>query len=95
MDCCNKNKKNFTDYSIVKAGKSIIKHYTDPAYNAFSEKEEKKRRMEICLECEMVENFLGKKRCKVCLCFIDPKTSLVDQTCPHPKNDKWLKKELH
>ena len=91
MSCCRQNKKPFTQYSIVEAGKSIIKHFMDPKYNAFSDAEEKKRRVEICVSCENKEEFFGKKRCKICLCFIEPKASLVDQTCPHPTGDKWLR----
>jgi hypothetical protein len=92
MSCCgNKKKTPFTQYSIVKAGESIIKHYTDPNYNAFSSQEEKDRRVEICNFCENLELFLTKKRCKVCLCFIEAKASLIEQTCPHPQGDRWLK----
>ena len=91
MSCCE-HKEPFTKYSIVEAGTSIIKHFVDPSYNAFSAPEEKKRRIEICLICDNKEKFLGKKRCKICLCFIEPKASLEDQFCPHPNGNRWLKK---
>jgi len=94
MSCCGNKKTTFTQYSIVKAGESIVKHYTDPNYNAFSSQEEKNRRIEICDQCENLELFFTKKRCKVCLCFIEAKASLIEQTCPHPKRDKWLKEKF-
>jgi len=93
VECCPKKKKPFTDYSIVKAGSSIIKHFTDPSYNAFVSEEEKERRLKICKSCDEIGEFLGKQRCNVCLCFVDAKTKLVDQDCPHPKGSKWQKEE--
>jgi hypothetical protein len=95
MSCCEENKKSkpFTQYSIVEAGKSVIRHFVDPTYNAFIEEEEKNTRIKTCNSCENMEVFLSKKRCKVCLCFIEAKASLTDQTCPHPNGDKWLKEE--
>jgi hypothetical protein len=92
MSCCdNKYNGPFTKYSIIDAGKSIIKHFVDPTYNAFSSVEEKNKRISICDSCENKEEFLGKKRCKICLCFIEAKASLIDQICPHPNGDKWQK----
>jgi hypothetical protein len=92
MSCgCEDDKKPFTEYSLVKAGKSVIKHFTDPTYNAFSSQEVKAERIKICENCENREEFLGKKRCKICLCFIDAKASLIDQDCPHPEGNKWQK----
>jgi hypothetical protein len=95
MSCCEENKKSkpFTQYSIVEAGKSVIRHFVDPTYNAFAEEDEKNTRIKTCNSCENMEVFFGKKRCKVCLCFIEAKASLIDQTCPHPNGDKWLKEE--
>ena len=90
MSCCNEKYKGpFTKYSIVQAGQSLIKHFVDPTYNAFSSEEDKNKRLKACNSCENSEEFLGKKRCKICLCFTEAKASLVDQTCPHPNGDKW------
>lgn len=95
MSCCEGRKKSepFTRYSIVEAGKSIIRHFTDPTYDAFTNEEEKKMRLEACSSCENFDTFMGKKQCKICLCFLDAKASLVDQTCPHPQGDRWQRKE--
>lgn len=94
MGCCDgKRSKTFTQYSIVKAGKSLIKNFIDPTYNAFVDPQTKKTRLDACRKCEMLETFFNKERCKVCLCFIEPKSSLVDQSCPHPEIDKWQRKE--
>lgn len=94
MSCCgNKKKTPFTQYSIVKAGESIFRHYTDPNYNAFSSEEEKARRVGICEKCENLEFFFNKKRCKICTCFIEAKAALIEQTCPHPQGDRWQKEE--
>ena len=93
MSCCRSEKKPFTQYSIVKAGKSIFKHYTDPNYDAFSTEDEKLRRIEICDSCEKLEFFFDKKRCKECMCFIEAKASLIDQSCPHSTGNKWQKEK--
>lgn len=93
MSCCGGKKAPFTTYSIVEAGKSVIKHFTDPTYDAFSPEEEKVRRLKICGSCENLELFFGKKRCKICTCFVNAKASLIDQTCPHPEEDKWQKEK--
>ena len=90
MSCCKDEKKTpFTEYSIIKAGKSIIKHFTDSSYNAFVEESEKKQRLKICEDCDQSEEFMGKKRCKICKCFLTAKASLADQSCPHPDGNKW------
>jgi len=91
MSCCGGKKTPFTKHSIVKAGVSVIKHFTDPTYNAFCTEEEKNDRVKVCETCENIEEFYDRPRCKVCLCFINAKASLKDQTCPHPNGDKWLK----
>ena len=95
MSCCqDKNKsKPLTEYSIVKAGKSIIKHFTDPTYNAFVSEDIKKERISICENCEELDTIFSKKRCKICLCFIDAKASLVDQDCPYKNGSKWPKND--
>ncbi len=93
MSCCgNQQKKPFTESSLVDAGKSVIKHFTDPTYNAFVDDETKKIRLETCNSCEESDTFMGLSRCKICLCFLDAKTALVDQDCPHPNGSKWQKK---
>lgn len=91
MSCCGENKKSkpFTQYSIIDAGKSVLRHFVDPTYDAFTVEEEKNKRIKACDSCENMELFFSKKRCKICLCFIEAKASLIDQTCPHPKGDKW------
>ena len=91
-NCCPSEKKPFTQYSLVKAGKSIIKHFTDPTYNAFADVEIKDFRLSQCNSCELLTVTLGKKQCKACKCFIDAKASLIDQECPHPEGSRWIKK---
>jgi len=89
-DCQDeKTNKPFTEYSLMKAGKSIIKHFTDPTYDAFSSPELKAERLKKCESCDMREEFFGKNRCKICLCFLEAKASLVDQDCPHPEGSRW------
>ena len=90
MSCCKKNKP-LIEFSIVKAGKSIIKHFTDPEYDAFVSEETKTARLKACDSCEKLEEFFGKKRCSVCLCFVNAKASLADQDCPHENGSKWQK----
>ena len=90
MGCCNDNKTYLTD-SLIQAGKSIIKHFTDPKYDAFVSSEIKEERLKICDSCEEQEMFLGKRRCKICLCFLEAKASLTDQTCPNPTGNRWLR----
>lgn len=93
MSCCKETeKKPFTTYSLEKAGKSLVRHFTDPMYNAFVEEEEKKERLKICEDCTEQEEFMLLKRCKICTCFLDAKASLIDQDCPHPSGNKWQKK---
>jgi hypothetical protein len=95
MSCCGNKKRTepFTQYSIIDAGKSVIRHFVDSKYDAFSPEDEKNKRVKACESCENMELFFGKKRCKICLCFIEAKASLIDQTCPHPKGNKWLDEE--
>jgi hypothetical protein len=92
-DCCGKEKKPFTKYSLFQAGKSIIKHYLDPKYNAFSSPEIKAARLDACNNCEHLTVLVKRKQCLICKCFIEPKASLIDQKCPHPQGSKWEKVE--
>lgn len=92
MKCCDDSrKKPFTKYSLLNAGISVIRHYIDPTYDAFTTQETKEKRLEECNKCENLGEFFGKKQCKICMCFIEPKSSLVDQDCPHPNGSKWQK----
>jgi hypothetical protein len=88
MDCCNKD-YDFTKYSLVKAAKSVIKHFTTSNYNAFVSEEIKEYRLKMCKECDQISETLGKISCKQCGCFLEAKAKLVDQSCPHPKGNKW------
>ncbi len=90
MGCCGQpDKKPFTKYSLLKAGASVIRNYTDPTYNAFSSDEVKDDRLKACKDCDMLGEFFGKKQCTVCKCFVEPKAALIDQVCPHPTGSKW------
>lgn len=91
MSCCGKKRANITD-SLIQAGRSVIKHFTNPKYDAFVSESVKEERLKVCDSCEEQELFFGKKRCKICLCFLDAKASLIDQTCPNPNGDKWPRK---
>lgn len=88
-DCCGENKGTFTKYSLLQAGASVIRHFLDPTYDAFSPPEIKQTRLEACQKCEMLGEFFGKKQCSVCKCFVEPKSALIDQKCPHPQGSKW------
>jgi hypothetical protein len=89
MSCCQETKnKPFTEHSLVKAGKSLVRHFVDPSYDAFSGEDEKTKRLKACNSCEKLTDFMGKKQCSLCACFVEPKASLIDQECPHPEN-KW------
>jgi len=90
MSCCpERDKKPFTEYSLVKAGKSVIKHFTDSTYNAFVPEEVKLERLKVCSECEMEREVFGLKNCKACDCFLEAKASLVEMDCEHPEGSKW------
>ena len=88
-NCPDQKRESLLKHSLIDAGKSIIKHFTNSSYDAFVSYEEKERRLKICEECENKIEFFGKKQCKICLCFINPKSSLKDQDCPHPEGNKW------
>ena len=89
MSCCNQDQIPFTKYSILNAGVSVIRHYLDPTYDAFTPQDVKQVRLETCYECEELTSFMGKKQCKICKCFVEPKAALNDQICPYPKGRKW------
>lgn len=84
-----RNKKTFVQKSIVKAGISIIKHFTNQEYDAFVTPEQKAARLAACENCELLRKKWGANRCGICKCFVEAKSSLKDQTCPHPKGSKW------
>jgi hypothetical protein len=44
------------------------------------------KRMAICLMCEH-KSTLGT--CGICGCVLKAKTSVRNQTCPHPDGPKW------
>lgn len=93
MSCCEDKKfQPFSQSSLVKAGASVIKHFLDPSYDAFVEKSVKEERLKSCENCEMRDEFLGKKRCKVCSCYLEAKASLIEQDCPYPGGSKWQRK---
>jgi hypothetical protein len=63
MSCnCEDDKKPFTKFSLVNAGISVIKHFTDSTYNAFADEEIKKKRLDACNSCENLTEFLGKRQ---------------------------------
>ena len=70
--------------SVSSAVKTVFKTVTT-FYNPIAPPDLKKERMKICIDCEAMTLFLGKKRCGICSCFVDPKTSLIDQSCPKQK----------
>jgi hypothetical protein len=90
MSCCpERDKKPFTEYSLVKAGKSVIKHFTDSTYDAFVPDEEKSERLKACSACEMEREVFGLKNCAACNCFLEAKASLIEMDCEHPEGSKW------
>ena len=92
MSCgCPEDKKPFTEHSLIKAGTSVIKHFTDPTYDAFVSDEVKAERLKKCEDCDQLGELLGLKRCNICTCFINAKAALVDQDCPHPNGSRWQK----
>lgn len=84
---CNKN------YSPVanafKAATDVLKGFADSKYNPYCTKEEANRRLDICKGCDKITSFMGKPQCSICYCFVEPKTKLIDQSCPHPDGPKW------
>jgi len=94
MSCCpDKKNKPFTEYSLVKATRSVIKHFTNSTYDAFVDDEVKKMRMEACNGCDQLREVFGLKNCKVCDCFVDAKSSLVEMDCEHPDGSKWRREK--
>ena len=90
MSCCpEREKKPFTEYSLVKAGKSIIKHFSDETYDAFVSQDLKAERLKVCSGCQHQTEVFGLKKCKACSCFLDAKASLVEMDCEHPEGSKW------
>ena len=89
MNCCGQKSEPFIKSSLIEAGKSIIKHYINAEYDAFSSTEIKEKRIKACDSCDMLGEFFGKKQCTLCKCFIEPKAALIDQFCEHPKGSKW------
>lgn len=47
-------------------------------------REEKKRRLDICLSCEHLKKLA--RQCSLCGCFIDMKTKYTESECP---GEKW------
>lgn len=93
---CNCDKHKGGNFSIVEAAKSIsravssaVKTVSNGNYNPLVSEETKRKRLDICTNCEMHTYFLNKLRCTVCGCFLQAKTSLKDQVCPHPDGPKW------
>ena len=91
---CDCEKDNY--FSLAEATKSISKVVTSAVkvvtienYNPFVPKSESERRLEICRNCELHTMTLNKLRCKICGCFLGAKTTLKDQSCPHPDGPKW------
>jgi hypothetical protein len=95
MSCCpEREKKPFTDYSLVKAGRSIIKHFTDETYDAFVKEDDKIERLKVCEGCEFQRMVFGLKNCGACDCFLDAKASLVEMDCEHPEGSKWPERKI-
>ncbi len=95
MSCCpEREKKPFTEYSLVKAGKSIIKHFSDETYDAFVGQELKEERLKVCSGCEFQTEVFGLKNCKACSCFLDAKASLIEMDCEHPEGSKWPERKI-
>lgn len=44
-----------------------------------------RRRLSICVDCELRKWFV----CGECTCPLQMKARIEDETCPHPKGDKW------
>lgn len=75
--------------SVTSAVKSIVKAAVVKDYTPFVDEATKTSRLEICKSCEHCMTTLKKPMCKVCGCFLNYKTSLRDQSCPHPDGEKW------
>ena len=97
MSCnCENDKRKRNDFSIAKAISSgstaimsAVKAFSLKDYNPMASKEVADDRMRICRECDNHILTLGKSRCNICGCFLKAKTSLKDQSCPHPEGPKW------
>lgn len=75
--------------SFTSAVKSIVKTVVNPGFDPFVDEVTKAQRLEICKSCEHYTSSLNKPRCKICGCFLNYKTSLKEQSCPHPEGEKW------
>ncbi len=88
MSCNCDDSEPLLKSSLIQAGKSVIKHFLNPTYQAFVSDEIKEKRLKICNSCENLTSFLGQNQCSICKCFLGAKASLIDQNCPD-KNDRW------
>jgi hypothetical protein len=91
---CNCNEKK--GFSLVEAATSIgsvvtsaVKTFTLKDYNPMTSPEVQAMRLNLCQECDYHTTVLNKSRCSICGCFLKAKTSLKDQSCPHPEGPKW------
>jgi hypothetical protein len=93
MPCNCENEKNFSFKealkSVTKAANSGVKTILHTNYEPLVSKKISKERMEICKQCEYHTLLLKKSRCSICGCFLTAKTSLREQSCPHPDGSKW------
>jgi hypothetical protein len=87
---CNCEKEKSNSHSLIVAGKSIIKNFTDPTYDAFVSSKVLKERLKHCESCELLTTFVGMKQCSACGCFVEAKAKLKSMRCEHPENPKWI-----
>lgn len=85
---CNCDKKYSTVSNLLDAGKEVLKGVFT-SYDPYLTSSEQSNRLEACRKCDYLGEFLGKEQCKICSCFIEPKTKMRSQSCPHPEGNKW------
>lgn len=86
---CNCNKSYSPLQNLVNATGDVIKGFVDNKFDPYVTSDIKQKRLNICKDCDKLTSFLGKDQCSICYCFIEPKTSLINQSCPHPDGPKW------
>lgn len=94
---CNCEGNNFSLVEFAKSAGRVVKTGLKMAfvldYDPLVSKEIQEKRLELCRNCDKHTVTLEKLRCTVCTCFLQAKTSLKDQECPHPDGPKWQKEK--
>jgi hypothetical protein len=90
---CDCERGNFSAVEFAKSIGRVVNTGLKTAfvldYDPLVSEEIQQKRLEACRACDKHTVTMGKLRCTVCGCFLQAKTSLKDQVCPHPDGPKW------